>query len=76
MNRKQRAVLTKARRRRNCRTFVGYIGLIDGRPDLDTWPNSEDGQRTVHVFLSERKARKVYADVQLVTVTGVWEQKL
>lgn len=66
-----RSRLNKARRRRNGRTFVGYIGLLDGRPDVIRWPNQE-GQRTIPVFLSERKARRVYEDVQLVIVTGVY----
>jgi hypothetical protein len=54
--------ITKARRKnaaekRACRTFAGYIGLLDGRPDSERWPTS-DGPRVLHVFLNERKARK------------------
>lgn len=71
-------MITKARtiRRQNprqCRTFAGYIGLLDGRPDVDRWPTPE-GLRTIHVFLSERQAKKVYEDVALVTITGVWKR--
>lgn len=73
MTKQQRNVLARARRRRNCRTFVGYIGLLDGRPAVELWPTADEGLRTVHVFLSERKAKRVYDDVQLVTVTGVWK---
>lgn len=71
--------LAKARQtqknHRQCRTFAGYIGLIDGRPDVEPWPNRE-GQRTVHVFLNDRKAKRVYEDVALVTITGVWKRKV
>lgn len=75
---KTSATLTNARRARQkhprqCRTFAGYIGLINGRPDVEPWPNRA-GIRTVHVFLNERKARKVYEDVALVTITGVWSK--
>jgi hypothetical protein len=70
--------ITKARQhhakfKRQCRTFVGYIGLLDGRPDAELWPTNQ-GLRTVHVFLNERKARAVYEDVALVTVTGIWKR--
>jgi hypothetical protein len=73
-NKKQAVKLSTARKRRQCRTFVGYIGLVGGRPDVELWPNLQ-GIRTVHVFLSERKAKRVYEDVQLVTVTGVWDSR-
>lgn len=72
---KKRARLDAIRQRRvEVRTFAGYIGLIDGRPDAELWPN-RDGQRTVHVFLNERKAKQVYEDVCMVTVTGPWARK-
>lgn len=62
-----------AKQKRQCRTFAGYIGLLNGRPDVDVWPNNA-GHRVVHLFLSERKARRVYDDVALVTVRGVWRK--
>jgi len=73
MNTKQqKRILVKARKRWNCRTFVGYIGLIDGRPDVF---KDGIGTRQLALFTSERKARLQYADVSLVTVTGIWEPK-
>ena len=71
MSKTLRKARKQNRAKRHCRTFAGYIGLIDGRPDVEMWPNRE-GFRTIHVILSERKARKVYEDVALVTITGVW----
>ena len=61
-------------RRIHTRTFAGYIGLIDGRPDVDVWP-TPDSSRVVHVFLSERAAKRSYEDVRMVTVTGPWIEK-
>lgn len=73
----KRRTLKKARRsnakhKAECRTFAGYIGLVNGRPEVDVWPNRE-GCRTLHVFLNERKAKKWYESVALVTITGVWQ---
>jgi hypothetical protein len=77
MTQKKKAARLKdiRNRRVTCRTFAGYIGLIDGRPDVDYWPNRAAGLRVVHVFLNERLARTVYADVRMVTVTGPWYSK-
>ena len=70
MNKAMRLKAIRQRRIRT-RTFAGYIGLVNGRPDCDVWPTSA-GYRVVHVFLNERAAKRCYEDVQMVTVTGPW----
>ena len=48
----------------------GYIGLIDGEPDIKakTTPELKDSYHTIEVFLEEKAVKELYEDYREVNI--------